>query len=242
MKRALHITALAAALGFSSRAHGTPGVAVAATHAGTATPLALAAPIAATEPPPPPLPSARLTAARVGPLLALEGPWRLALSLGARGDLGALPSFAVGASLRASLVRGRWRLFVDGSWRPTTRRALSPDARAGGDFDLFTVGLGACHRWVARPVTPAACASVEAGALAAEGFGVERPGRDRHPWIAAAAGGALELPVGAWLTLSTRAWLTVPLVRPDFRLVGVGDVFQPAPAGLRVELDAEVTF
>ncbi len=219
-------------------AHVTPGADV--------TPPA-AAPVDATPAATPAVAAPAPPARRTEPALAMMRVravylWRARVAVGARGDLGALPAFAAGPSLRVSLARGAQRLFVDASWRPTVRYERSSSPSYGGEFDLWTAGLGACHRWFARPVSPALCAGFEAGALSARGFGVTRPGSDTEPWAAAWAGGALELPVLSWLTLTARAAATVPVVRPNFVLVGVGEVFQPAAVGLRTAIDAEVTF
>lgn len=168
--------------------------------------------------------------------------WRVRVALGARGDLGPLPSFAVGPAARVSIVRGRWRVFVHGSWRPSQRYELTASPSTGGDFDLWTAGAGACLRWPSRPVTPTVCAGLEAGALSGAGFGVTRPGTDREPWIAASAGAGIELPVASWLAFTARASALVPFVRPRFVIENVGEVFQPSPVGLLTEIDAEVIF
>lgn len=185
-------------------------------------------------------PSTRPAAPAREPPRAARDRWRLRVALGARGDLGPLPAFAVGPELRVSVTRGRWRLFVDGSWRPTVRGAL--DASAGGDFHLWTVGLGACYRGSMRRLIPSVCAGAEGGRLSGAGYGVSRPDEGAQPWVAFTGGGALELALSARLSLSARASLEVPVVRPDFVLRGAGPVFQPSAVGLRTGIDAEVIF
>lgn len=168
--------------------------------------------------------------------------WRVRVSVGARGDLGPLPSFAVGPAARVSIVRGRVRLFLHGAWRPTQRFERTASPSTGGAFDLWNVGFGACLRWPSRTVTPTLCASLEGGALSGAGFGVTRPDTDTQPWLAASAGGGFEVPLTSWLSLSARVSALVPWVRPRFVLVNVGEVHQPSPVGLASEIDAEVIF
>ncbi len=198
-----------------------------------------------TPPAPPPAETSRVSTsdAQTPPTRASQPrSWRVRVALGARADLGPLPSFAVGPAARVSIVRGRWRVFVHGSWRPSQRFEHTVSPSTGGDFDLWTAGAGACLRWPARPVTPTLCAGLEAGAITGAGFGVTRPSTDRQPWIAASAGAGIELPVASWLAFTARASALVPLVRPRFVIENVGEVFQPAPVGLLTEIDAEVIF
>jgi hypothetical protein len=127
------------------------------------------------------------------------------------------------------------------SYHPPSRGTLAGDSTRGAEIDLLAFAIEACAR-IASAVEIDLCASGEAGAMRASGFGVTHPQNAEVPWGAAgvAARGALVL-VGPLRLIATAA-LLVPIDRPRFVLDGIGAVFDTDVVSVRGSLGIGAQF
>ena len=196
-------------------------------------PKAAPAPSAGSSAVPPPRPGAQ-GGARV------RDPVFVALAAGALFDIAALPAPAPGFTVR--IAAGRGDAFAEAAlvWLAPERAEVG-GGPAGGEVSLIAGALRAC--WT--PLRAAAlawgpCAGVEVGAARGVGFGVAQPGHDTEAWVAPQAGLRAGLPLLRRLALTANGDALFPLIRPHFRLEGVGPVYQPPPVTGRFSLGVEV--
>jgi len=153
---------------------------------------------------------------------------RLSALIGLAGGLGlgALPGPA--GLLRLALgVRGeRWSAaLVQDLWLPRSRD-VSTDPAYGGRFSLWSAGLRGCGVVPAGRVEVPLCATLAAGVMAGKGVGALAVARSQvSPWLAAAAGPGLRVPLGRGaFGLLFAAELVAVLARPRFEISGEGVV------------------
>ncbi|HVY45166.1 MAG TPA: hypothetical protein VHB21_04765 [Minicystis sp.] len=167
-------------------------------------------------------------------------PVHLALAAGTSLDLAALPAPALGFS--AGLAVARRDLVGEAAFVAFAPRAAEvAGGHGGGEMSFIAGALRAC--WTplrAAAVAWGPCAGVELGATRGVGFGVERPSADTEPWVAPDAGVRAELRVERRLALVAGGDALFPVIRPHFRLQGVGEVFQPPPVSGRFSLGLEI--
>lgn len=167
-------------------------------------------------------------------------PWSWGVEAGLRADVGLSPGVSPGPFVAFEVGQARWALRLDLGWI-TPQEALL-DARRGGRFTAWTVALSGCARWGVGRWRGGPCVGVEAGVIHGAGVGVTDPAEAWEPWIAARAGGRVELvligPLRAVASVAARA----PLRRAAFVLDGVGPVHQAPWLGVVGDLGVGVTF
>lgn len=175
---------------------------------------------------------------------------RLGVRASALGVVGPLPRAAVGFEGGFVVRWPQVTLTARAAYMPPVRRRLEARPDAGGDIDLWTVGIQGCGTvWWAGPAPPAfgsygvrLCGAFDAGQMRAEGFGVGTPGAGNALWLAPEASAALDVHVLPWLLFDLDLGLGVPILRPAFVLDNVGDVDQPGPVTGRLSLGAQAVF
>lgn len=194
--------------------------------------------VAPPRPPPPPAPAARPPPAPSA--RATSPPLRWRVDVGLRTDVGLSPGVSFGPFVAVELGGTRWLARVDAAWLPPQDALV--DARRGGRFVGWTAALSACARWGEGRWRGGPCAGVEAGAVHAVGVGVSDPAEVWEPWIAARAGGVLEVALAGRLRAVASLAARVPLRRAAFVLDGVGPVQQATALGVVGDLALGVTF
>ena len=156
-----------------------------------------------------------------------------ALSLWLLGDLGSLPSPALGVALGAEVAWRRFELRALGTvlfeQQATLDAALG--SGPGAKLGLMTAALSACAApfgELSAPLAPVACLGMELGRLSGEGTGIDFPRRGSAMWAAPLAqlGVVYRVPRTS-LQLSSTLLGAVPLNRDEFALGGIGRVHQP---------------
>jgi hypothetical protein len=74
------------------------------------------------------------------------------------------------------------------------------------------------------------CGQIEVGLIHAEGIGISQSRVTDAPWLSLGGELAMWLVLGAHFELRVDAGALVPVVRPNFGLTGLGDVFEPGVA------------
>lgn len=188
----------------------------------------------------PPRPASAPRPLPTPPPRAASAPLRWRVDVGLRTDVGLSPGVSVGPFVALELGGTRWFARLDAAWLPPQDALV--DARRGGRFVGWIAALSACARWGDGRWRGGPCVGVEAGAVHAAGVGVSDPAEVWEPWIAARAGGLVEValvgPLRAVASLAAR----VPLRRATFVLDGVGPVQQAERLGVVGDLALGVTF
>lgn len=167
-------------------------------------------------------------------------PWRAVAALGGFVDGFALPQVGLGAAAMLGVTRGRFRAELLGTYRLPSTRSSEAVEGAGGRFSQWTVEPGACFVPRAGPLELPLCTSVQAGQTMGRGYGVAETSVARQPWVAVAGGLGLAWPVSPRFALFGRATLAIPVLRPDYAIVGAGTVHRTGPVVLRGQLGIEV--
>jgi hypothetical protein len=194
---------------------------------------------------PEPVPSAEVTTADEVPR-ADEGdtssPLRPSVLAWLAGDVGSLPDPALGVGLGVTLdgQRVRWQasglFFFEQHVELEGQGAPTP----GADLSLALGALSACYApdgsWQSDGVL-GVCARFELGRVFGQGTNVLQEREGGQLWAAP----GLNL-AGAWqvfspsLRLAVEAGAVLPLVRSEFRLGALGDIYRPAAVSLRAGL------
>ena len=130
-------------------------------------------------------------------------------------------------------------LFVAG-WLPRTR-VLENEGGAAARVSLVTGTVGARYAFALLPFELGPALGVDLGWMGAQGYAVSNPGVGAAAWVAARAGGVAAVSVGV-IRFSLRLEAAVPLVRPHFVLLGVGEVHTTGWVTARALLGVELAF
>ncbi|MCY1061452.1 hypothetical protein [Nannocystis sp. SCPEA4] len=187
---------------------------------------------------PPPRSPPRSPAPSIPPPSSL----RMAVSLAAGLDVGALPRPTAGFLLRLGLLARRVRAEVGaGHWLEQPVRVAGTGG--GGDLRLTAAQLGVCPRFALRKVELPLCAGLELGAMRGEGVGVVTPTVDRVFWLAVLADARVQWVPVPRLALGLQLGVAVPLLAARFRLRGQdADVHRAAPVAFRGLFALELRF
>ncbi len=158
-------------------------------------------------------------------------------------DVASLPQASAGFGADVELIRGALRIELGAMiWIPKSA-AVADHAGAGGTVSLFTGALHGCFVPIrARAVELGACGGLEAGRIAAEGFGVTSPATNSGLWLAPGLGLLAVWRAGPRLGIVAEAEALAPLVRDEFTLLNVGDVHRAPPLTGRAAVGLEVRF
>jgi hypothetical protein len=178
----------------------------------------------------------------VAPASAPADPFEGELRASGVANLGFLPAAAVGARLEASLARGHFAGLVRGTLFPASTRATLGAGGAGGDVDLWSVGLGLCGRAQTGPWGVRACAGGDLARMRASGVGVAETNSASAWWEAIWVGVSGAWRVASHLALTLDVEGAVVLQRPTFAINGAQETFTPAPVGGTLALGLAVPF
>lgn len=161
------------------------------------------------------------------------------------GDVGSLPSPALGLGLGAQLVWSRLQLELFGtSWgEQHARLNVSGLPEAGADVALVTGTLSACSTPLGAapaPLVLALCLGWEMGRLSGEGTGITAPRQANGLWLAPEANVGLTWRPAQALGLGARLGAATPLGRGEFYLDRLGTVHQAASVVARAGLSLDV--
>jgi len=166
----------------------------------------------------------------------------ISLGVAAALDAGALPIATPGIEARIGMALGPLRLEAAGRWFFEQESGLGQHPTGRGHFGMATGSLGACLPVGVGPVVLGPCLGAEAGAIWGSATGVSDPGEGTSAWVAPWGAAMLGADVASWLRLRLDVGVTVPVVRTDFVVDGIGSVHSSAPVTFRAGLGAEVHF
>ncbi len=153
--------------------------------------------------------------------------------------LGALPG--AGAAVRVSgaisfPLRGTFglRIAFPLTYEPERRGRFADRPELGANLHLVASGAAVCPEGRWKRVTLPVCAGLEAGAIVGRGVGIDEPKTDAVPWLAVPLSAGLDVGLGHHVVLSLAVEGLFPILRPVFVVTGLGDVFRPAPAAMRL--------
>lgn len=190
--------------------------------------------------PPPPAPPPRTVfhPVRSGPEPA---PTVATPKISVRGQVGALfgalPRPALALELSAGLTTGAFRAELGALHLPRQTRGDGSGAR----FRLFAGVARLCGRQALSGVDLLLCASVTAGVVQAEGFGVDEPASAGPVWLSGGATLGCVVPLAGPFRLVPAVVGEFPMARPTFTLDGM-TLHRPAPWMVSVGVGGEVVF
>ena len=163
------------------------------------------------------------------------------------GDVGSLPSPALGLGLGAQLAWSRLQLELLGTMWAEQHAQLNVSGlpEAGADVALVSGTLSACSTPLGAdraPLVFALCLGWEMGRLSGEGTGISAPRQAHGLWLAAEASAGLTWRPAQTLGLGARLGAATPLGRGEFYLDRLGTVHQPASVVARAGLSVDVAF
>ena len=163
------------------------------------------------------------------------------------GDVGSLPSPALGLGLGAQLGWTRLRLELLGTlWTEQhTSLDVSGIPGAGADVMLVTGTLSACATPLGAdsdPVVVALCLGWEMGRLSGVGTGISAPREASGLWLAPGANVGLTWRPARTLGIGAQLGAATPLDRNTFYLERLGTVQQAASVVARAGLSVDIAF
>jgi hypothetical protein len=163
------------------------------------------------------------------------------------GDVGSLPSPALGLALGAQLAWPRLQLELLGTlWSEQhARLTVSGLPEAGADLSLVTGSLSMCSTPLGAdpaPLVLGLCLGWEMGRLSGQGTGISVPRQANGLWLAPEASVGLTWRPAQTLGLGARIGAAAPLGRNEFYLERLGTVHQPASVVARAGLSIDVGF
>ena len=158
------------------------------------------------------------------------------------GGVGYLPGAAVGVRGELSAARRAFEILARGTLFPENNRASFGATGAGGDLQLWAVGLGLCGRGARGRWSARACLGGDLLHTTARGLGVSKTSVDRVWWGTAWTGASVELRLYRHLALALDAEVALLLERPTFEIVGETTEFTPSPVGGQLALGVAVPF
>lgn len=187
--------------------------------ASAATPLPSAVP-----PPPPPEPKVNPAEkpASSPPPEATASPPRLhhefALGTSILGELGEMPSPAVGGEIVASWLAGRWRAELRAATGPVQNADVPGESGVGASLRAFSGGARGCYGILPFAVSVAGCALGELDWVWASGYAMPSATvRDVNAgWIALGGGALVVWRLGDRVSVRANLDAVAPLARPHF--------------------------
>lgn len=170
-----------------------------------------------------------------------------ALSAWVVGDVGALPEPGLGLALSIELTSGRLRLQGSGTLFMEQHAAMEGGGipAPGADLGLALGALSGCYApggsWQ-RGLVFGACLRGEAGRLYGRGTDVRDARSDGRWWVAPGVDVLSSWNLRPALRLNAQAGATVPLLRTQFSLGELGDLYRPAAVTFRAALGVGVVF
>ena len=161
------------------------------------------------------------------------------------GDVGALPDPGLGLSVSLEVTTQRFRMQAAGVLFFEQHAGLEGNLTPapGADLGLALGVLSACYAPVGswnNALVFGACARAEAGSLYGSGTNVRGASSRAQVWLAPGLdllGSWSALP---WLRLGLQLGATVPILRPQFALGELGDLYRPAALTFRTALGVGV--
>jgi hypothetical protein len=162
------------------------------------------------------------------------------------GDIGSLPDPALGVGLGVTLDARRVRLLASGLYFFEQHVELEGQGTPppGADLALALAALSACYApggsWQGDNVL-GLCVRAEAGRVFGRGTGVRNERTGGRLWLAPGLNveGAWRV-LGPALHLTAEAGAVLPLVRSEFRLGTLGELYRPAAVSVRAGLGLEL--
>jgi hypothetical protein len=163
------------------------------------------------------------------------------------GDVGSLPSPAIGLGLGARLGWPRLRLELLGALWSEQHVQLGPSAapNAGADVSLVTGALSVCSTPLgadADALVFGLCLEWEMGRLAGVGTGISSPRQANELWLAGGANAGLTWRPAPPLGIGAHIGAAAPLGRSTFYIERLGTVHRAASVVARVGLSIDVAF
>jgi hypothetical protein len=155
-------------------------------------------------------------------------------------DVGTLPSAGPLGTLELGIRYRRLEVLLQGTAGPAQQNTVS--GAAGARLQPLSALLTPCFAVLATErFRLGPCISGEVGTIHAEGLGVSQPRTTDAAWFS--AGGSLEgsLRFGARFEARLDVGALAPVIRPNFELTGLGQVFEPGVA-MRAGTAAVVRF
>jgi hypothetical protein len=190
---------------------------------------------------PEPLPAALQPAPAPGVPRVASRP-KFALGVVGSASIGALPMIGAGVGGRASVLAGRFRADLSGSYWPERSVSLPTRSTAGGRIRLAAGDASACWAVLRTPLELSPCLGLELGSMSGTGFGVRSDLAGSTLWIAPVAEAAAALPIGNRFAARLDLGVLVPIQRPPFVLTGAGTVYAAGPVVGRATLGVELRF
>jgi hypothetical protein len=166
---------------------------------------------------------AKPSAAQAGEAAALS-PSKLTLSARASlvGDLGSLPSLALGPSLAFGIVLNRTQLELAGLYFPTQDIDAPNVPRPVANVQLMAAGAGVCQLLLRTPeLSP--CLHVELGRLSAHGQNLAPNRSSGVAWLFGSVGLRLGVALGDTLVWQTELSAGLPWNRVNFAVNGLSN-------------------
>lgn len=156
---------------------------------------------------------------------------------------GDLPSTGGGLGLALALRLGRFQAELTGGGWFLRSVSLDLAGSSGAKFDLWTLGLRAGYIVpVGRRLEVPLQLGLEAGQIHVRGVRLVGPGDARTPWLAIVFSPGLTVILRDFVAVVLGLELLVPATRPRFVVENAGELFRPAPIGLRGALGLEFRF
>jgi hypothetical protein len=154
----------------------------------------------------------------------------------------ALPSVAGGPSLAVGL---RWRSLraeLVGAWWQGAQTQFPEVPAVGATLSLGWVAPRLCGVLRAGRVGFPLCGGVELGGMRGAGFGTPGARTQTLIWVAAELGGAMTIELGRSMALWVGVDGVVPLARPGFSIIGLGELHRAPPIAVQALLGLEIRF
>jgi hypothetical protein len=149
------------------------------------------------------------------------------------------PSPLVGGAL--GLRYRAWGLGAEGFWIAPQTEVVSGSDK-GGEIGLWGGGLSACYSPVRGRVRLTGCALGQAGAWPSRGVRVTTPTQQADWWLAGVGRLGAGVQLASNLALFLQGDAVIPARTPQFKVEGLGDVFQPSSVAGRVSGGVELGF
>lgn len=197
---------------------------------------------AAVEPPPEPA----LPVLAPGPTAVASPPPRRAtlqgfVAAGLQTQWGALPGLGLGVLAAGGLRWRRARVQALASYVSTVRErelAAAPEVRLRGD--QWWLGVTGCATFSRGRIALPLCGGWFAGAVRTRARGLASGGTLRLPWTGALVDAGLRVLLHPRIALALQGGAQIPILRPTFRVDGIGVVHQTTSVVAQAQLGLEI--